>query len=422
MASTGAGPGVAPGGNGSRAGRPPRPHDAGDRERLPLELDSLENERQWPLGLDGLADRQQRARELAAGRPTSAARRVQASPCGRLRGPTGVAPAYHPNAPAGVTVRRRTAVGPLTADQQELVLRHIGLVGMHLRNRVRTSHHPRSGRERADLFQTGCLALVRAAAGYNPARHGSFAPYALPRIRGAIFTALHEHFATIRIPVDVLVQAKKDVVRHGRRTSPLLPMAYPMGDLDSRPARGAAPDEDSTCDGTTIRGCVRLRFERAVAAALVDLRHRKWKRRNPTDAISFIASHRLLVPSSEHRASIRKIAATLGLSRGRVTDYETMLREAVKRRLADDPQLQLLFEFAAQDRSGMDGRITPQRREMLVRAEVTAFAAQLASMTRSQQAELLYHLVEQSDANPAEVIRHLHHLAVCRDLPAAPTT
>ena len=59
----------------------------------------------------------------------------------------------------------RVASSALSADQQALVARNLGLVGLHLRNRVPTPRQPMRQREYEDLFQEGCLALIRAAIG-----------------------------------------------------------------------------------------------------------------------------------------------------------------------------------------------------------------------------------------------------------------
>ena len=59
-----------------------------------------------------------------------------------------------------------TATG-LTEEQRQLVTRHIGLVGVHLRTRVPTPYQPTRDREREDLFQEGCIALVKAARRYR---------------------------------------------------------------------------------------------------------------------------------------------------------------------------------------------------------------------------------------------------------------
>ncbi|NLE57735.1 MAG: hypothetical protein GX616_05195 [Planctomycetes bacterium] len=49
---------------------------------------------------------------------------------------------------------------------------------------------------------------------------------------------------------------------------------------------------------------------------------------------------------------------------------------------------------------------------MLLLAEMRAFDVQLATMDRSQRAELLYQLMEESGTPPDEMIRKLHHAAI----------
>ena len=95
------------------------------------------------------------------------------------------------------------------------------------------------------------------------------------------------------------------------------------------------------------------------------------------------------------------------------------LDEAVRGRLACDPQLPSLLHFAHEDRSGMDSRLTPDRREILIREEQQALTERLTSMPRPQQTELLYRLVQESGADPDEVILNLHRLSLCREIHTA---
>lgn len=315
--------------------------------------------------------------------------------------------------------RRRSPAFILTAAQQELVVRNIGLVGVHLRNRVHIPRQPWRRRERADLFQVGCLALVRAAGRYDAARDGAFAPFALQRIRGAVFTAIYEHFATIRVPVKVVVGARREAAVHGRGSRPRLPVVRQFTETETSSMAASRCQYSRSPGEPTIRECVRLRFQRAVTAAIDGLRSHKWKRADAGEIIAAVASDRLLMSPDDDRVTVRELAARLHVSCGRIGEYERMLREAVKHHLACDPQLPRLLAFAREDRCGMDGPLTADRREMLISEEQQALSLRLRSMAHGERTELLYRLICDSGAKPDDVILNLHRLSVWRELPAA---
>ena len=75
---------------------------------------------------------------------------------------------------------------PLTDEQRRLVRKNIGLVAVHLRRYVRNLEVPRSDREWEDLFQEGCLALIRAALTFRTERGIPFAAFALPPRRSTV--------------------------------------------------------------------------------------------------------------------------------------------------------------------------------------------------------------------------------------------
>src|SRR4030042_288579 len=97
----------------------------------------------------------------------------------------------------------------LTTEQKDLVYQHINLVSMHIRNNVPTPDAPRRKREYEDLFQEGCLGLIRAAIRYEKTRDGEFAAYALPRIRGTIFKAIHHKFSIIHLPFRYILKLEQ---------------------------------------------------------------------------------------------------------------------------------------------------------------------------------------------------------------------
>lgn len=309
-------------------------------------------------------------------------------------------------------IGRDAFAGRLTEAQQELVVQNIGLVGLHLRNRVPTPRRPTRMRERADLFQVGCMALIRAAIRYDPASHGPFPAYALPRIRGAIFTAVHEYFATIRVPRDVIVRRRKELALNGRTSIQRLPIVHQWRGQANIVTPHRAVTETQEWGDPTIRALARSRFERAVQAALEELKSRRWRRRDASEVMARIAAERILVSPSPQQTRTRQLSSLLGVSSGRISEYEQLLRETIQQHLSRDALLPLLLQFAREDPAGMDGCITCERRERLHTAEMKAFESQLAAMERSRRAELLYGLVEQSGKKPDDVIRKLYRRQV----------
>ncbi|MGQ9651377.1 MAG: hypothetical protein ACUVXJ_14815 [Phycisphaerae bacterium] len=256
------------------------------------------------------------------------------------------------------------------------------------------------------------MALIRAALRYDSALHGPFPAYALPRIRGAIFTAVHEYFATIRVPRDVIVRQRKELALTGRTSTPRFPIAHQWRGQMKLANRARGDTEPRELGDSTIRALTRSRFERAVQAALQDLRTRRWRRRNACEVMARIAAERILVSHSPEQTRTRQLSSLLGVSSGRISEYEQLLRETIQQHLSRDPLLPLLLKFARDDPAGMDGCITCERRERLLLAETKAFDSQLAVMDRTQRGGLLYDLVEQCGRKPEEVIRKLYRRQV----------
>ena len=287
---------------------------------------------------------------------------------------------------------------PLTPEQRALVAANIGLVGLHLRNRVPTPRFAARSRDYDDLFQEGCVALIRAAAAFDPARHNSFAAYALCRIRGVVHIAIFEHFAAIRTPTHLL----KASAAPGQRPRPL-----DVGELTPRLTRTLRANPSSSIPTTTIRHAVRERYERAVSQALDDLARRRWPQRNPLAIMRRIAEERLLLDSSDYQTPLRQIAREAGISSGRACDYEKHLMAALRRRLAADPLLAALLAFARDDADGLDGIMDTSRKADLRQAALRALEARFATLPRARQAELVFAMIEQSAAATGEVVRNL---------------
>lgn len=295
---------------------------------------------------------------------------------------------------------------PLTPEQQDLVRSHLALVGGHMRNRVPTPREPRRDREYDELAQEGFLALVRAAARYDPARNGAFAPYALARIRGAIYRAIHDKFSLIRIPPRAAEKARKRPdapIPHGP-----IHMLEINDDLEKVMVIEHRPSEPTE----TIRHVIRRRYELAVRRALKQMRQRVWRQGNPCDIMDRIAEQRLLIGTERQRVSFGQIAGEFGVSASRVRDHERKLVQSVQEAVANDPQMAILLEMARQDSDGRDALMDAEKRARLHQAEIAAFEKRFLQLAPPHRAELIYALLERSTDCVPEVARNLFRMTL----------
>lgn len=297
----------------------------------------------------------------------------------------------------------------LTSEQQKLVAENIGLVGVHLRTRVPTPRNPMRNREYDDLFQEGCMSLIRTATRYDPSQHGPFAAYALLRIRGAIHSALLQKFSTIRIPLRSINQAKRAAENH------LTPIDGAVESLTDKLLATIQMETPQETTAETIRHAIRRRFERAVRNALNDLRKQQWQRRNPLPIMERIAEERLMISNPSEQTPLRQIARESHVSSSRANAYEKQLTKAVRQHFENDAQLPMLMQFAHKDPTGSEGIVDPERRKLLLQAEIDAFETRFDGMERSARAKLLYSLIERSTEVITEVARNLYQLTLSEE-------
>jgi len=298
--------------------------------------------------------------------------------------------------------RQRSPLPALSHEQQRLVRENIGLVGVHLRTRVPTPAEPMRNREHDDLFQEGCLALARAAARYNPDTDGAFGAYALARIRGAVFTALHERFSLIRIPPHALRKHSNDVTVNSLENT--------AGVTEDEIVAKGCHSTSHRHERKTVRHAIRERFERAIHLALIELKARKWRQRNPITIMTRIAQERLLVDAGNEQTPLRQIGCDFGISSGRVSAYERQLLERVHDHFARDSLLPLLLAFARRDKAGTHALLDEDRCRQLQQARCDAFARTFTNLERPERTELVCHLIERSGTTIKEVAHNLFPL------------
>lgn len=292
---------------------------------------------------------------------------------------------------------------PLTEEQKKLVEDNLGLVGLHLKNRVPTPRMPARHREYEDLFQEGCVALAKAARRFDPARHGSFPAFALARIRGRVHQVLHEYFTTIRVPTRVIKENRQAVQGPSQISAPPVTV-----ELSEDVIRGLIAPSAGANGRERIRHVLRRRLERAVHGALHTLNQRAWRQRNPVPIMTRIAHERLLIAEGTCQTALRQIAREEHVSSGRASAYENHLLGEVRAHLTADPQVPLLMRFVREDEAGFDGVVDEARQQELAAAQLESFAARFQDMDRNAQAKVVYALIERSTGAVPEVVRNLY--------------
>ena len=250
-------------------------------------------------------------------------------------------------------------VQPLTRRQRRLVRENIGLVGVHLRRYVANLSQPRRDREWEDLFQEGCLGLIRAAVAYREERGIAFAAFALPRIHNAVSRAIQQKFSTIRLPVRRASCDPDDDRETGRRrrdkTSPHSTVTRKVHQLSDEQAKRLAdhrrhdPGESAV---ETIGDRLRGKYERAVRTAAGNVSTRSSRRGDRAALIDQLVEERFLIPHEESKTALRQIARQTRSSYARVAQCDKQLGDEVRRILEADPEFDALTRQA---RSHPDG-------------------------------------------------------------------
>jgi hypothetical protein len=152
----------------------------------------------------------------------------------------------------------------LTAEQRRLVHENLGLVGVHMRRFVKPIAVPRRDCEWEDLFQEGCMGLIKAAVSFREERGIPFAAYALPRIHNAVSRAIQTKFNTVAMPAvySRRVPEEKDSARVSTRST--CADKTEQSSAPSRPPEGAVMQKrwaseaesavEASLDGPSQRG------------------------------------------------------------------------------------------------------------------------------------------------------------------------
>lgn len=252
----------------------------------------------------------------------------------------------------------------LTDEQRHLVKENIPLVAHHINRRRSSAKRFRVERDWDDLFQEGCLGLIRAAKKFDPGGNIPFAAFAIPRIHQAISQALDQEGLIAPPP------RKRDAARHRRdavAASEVDPDASaPTADPRHKPSFGpldrdgierdrrrspSGPDTDGV---ETVGDRVRSRFQRAVHDAVDELAESRSRSRDDRKTLlTAIAERRLLVARPEYRATLRGLARETESSYARVVQSDARLLREVERAMQGDAELAALVNIAAASKLGM---------------------------------------------------------------------
>ncbi|MCB9866586.1 MAG: hypothetical protein H6816_08135 [Phycisphaerales bacterium] len=290
----------------------------------------------------------------------------------------------------------------LSAGQQELVTRNLGLVHWHIRERVRNVKQDGVRRDYEDLFQEGCWGLMRAALSFDPRGGVRFAAYALARIHHAVSLFLYRNGSLLSRPVP---RRRLSARRNAGATDPTDPTAptdaigataasvesAQLGEARHfdevgrnvparvscdgrsrwlRDRRGtrirrlfvgdlAAAPEVAEAHGPTVAGRLGEKLAWAFARAAVRVQMRPAVRRDRRALIELLLAERLAIPEETERWAMRRVARQTASSCRRVMTCEQILLREVRRVLTQD--LEFVYLVVLLRRSPDGGRETMSR-------------------------------------------------------------
>lgn len=309
---------------------------------------------------------------------------------------------------------RSKALTALTDTQKRLVSDNIGLVGVHLRRFSLGASSPRRDREREDLFQEGCLGLIKAAIAFRVERGIPFAAFALPRIHNAVSHAIQTRFATVAVP-----PLPKNPLRPrpwANATGPGEPGADPQREVmkPERPRVFSLSDDADVLlvdrrrhtyggrhdpEGSGFETvCERLRgkYERALHSAGEAMAKGASTRQDRDKLVRVLISERFLIPQEESRTALRQIARQTQSSYARVAQCDKQLGEAIRRDLEADPEFGALRRHAARDSIGQDAVIDHELDHSMAELSANEFVLRFHNAAAVDQARMLHTLLQMS--------------------------
>lgn len=258
----------------------------------------------------------------------------------------------------------------LSERQRQIVESHLPLVGHTMKRHGRSVLGGGDGRDAAEFFQEGCLALMEAVRSHDPSRHGAFATFAMARIRYAMSRYAHEECGLIRVPFSTQRRHRQrrsaeEVDRHRPDTVPrIVPMdggcagSPPMASV-CRYAQGLVRRREDE----TLGDLLRARCDSAMREVV-----KRMKAAARDDGARFFDvcyEERWSVPEPEARTPFRRLATALGCSLGRLTRAESLFHELLIETLGRDNAYRRLVTMARHYADGLSHVPTAEERATL---------------------------------------------------------
>ncbi len=263
--------------------------------------------------------------------------------------------------------QQRVSLQAISTRQRRLVESHLPLVHLTLRRHYSLTSGYGGGQEACELLQEGCLALTEAVRLHDPTRHGHFASFAMARIHYAMSRYAHEYGSLIRIPFITQRRRKKQRQRlasAGDRHHPdMLPRVVRTHDERNMPSRGVArrlySERLATRPaGVTIGDMVRECYDRVAGAVVSQMKRSPRCTPSLRELVDRCSRERWSIPEPDERTSVRRLAAALGCSLGRVTHCEERFRKKMATRLETDVTYCELVRLGRQRAEGWDHQMS----------------------------------------------------------------
>jgi hypothetical protein len=297
--------------------------------------------------------------------------------------------------PAMRTAREESKprMAALGEERRRLVRENMGIVAVHLRRFVAGVSARRSDREWDDLFQEGCLGLIRAAAEFQPERGIPFVAFALPRIHTAVRRALLAQTVAAAGPQRELVPTMEHNETGSRGDPNRPPKRRSMSAGAARRLRDSRRHAPDTVCGETVGQRLREKYERAVRCAAEEVLRRVSIRGDRDKLVRALTEERYLVPHEDEKRSYRKIAAQTRSSYARVAQCDKHMSDAVRRALEADPEFAELKRMARSDPKGVDAPIDEAMDRILARTSAAEFLARFRRTDDARRASLMKQLL-----------------------------
>ena len=270
---------------------------------------------------------------------------------------------------------------------------NVGLVGVDLRRRLGREEVPGRCRVWDDLFQEGCLGLIRAARSYRSGCGIPFSTFALPRIRKALDRALARGVDPESSAAGLGPRRR----RGDRRRSRVKPVGLVrLTERMARILRDRRRHDPFVESGDTIGGRLREKYERAVRDAGRKVRATPSRRGDRGRLVRALTEQRLLVAEEPEKTPLRRIAAETGSSFSRVKRADEMLRAMTGKWLDGDPEFAALRRFAGKDPEGEDAPIDDALEARLAHTAADAFFRRFDSVHPVERGRMLLALLRET--------------------------